>query len=100
MSWQTDNIPALNLIAKYDILHKIVLFNWMPSGYSTTVRKDLVDLMYRIGHSILVDLGSRIFNKIFSFVEHRKEAKVNLPFPILIYGVILHEGFKNMSLKI
>lgn len=64
-----EGIPALNLTTKYAILHKIVLLNWMPIGYATTVREELAELLYRIGRGIQFDLGTIIYNQVYSFVE-------------------------------
>lgn len=42
----SKGIRALNLTAKYVILHKVALVNWKPSGsYAATVRKDLAKLL-------------------------------------------------------
>ena len=86
--WPDLNVlSSALLIAKYSILHKIAIANWMPKFHISTISKDPIVLLYAVGTNVSFDMANVIFQVIISYVE--AETTVGgLPFPSLIHELL------------
>ncbi|XP_019161144.1 PREDICTED: uncharacterized protein LOC109157760 [Ipomoea nil] len=98
-SGDKDYLPSSQLTSKYVILHRLALYNWLPSAHFHTVGKQLAGLLFRIGTKIVFDLGAWIYNHILTLI-HPCEQKVRLPFPNMIFGVLTTQGLEPMPSEV
>ena len=80
-------LSSVVLTTKYPILDKIVIVNWLPRLYISSISKELVVLLYVVGTSVSFDLTKVIFQVVVSNVEFENIVGV-LPFPYLIYELL------------
>nr|GLL29803.1 uncharacterized protein LOC109181161 [Ipomoea trifida] len=85
--------PVLLHSAGYSVLLRLAATNWLPSVNANLMYEKMAFLLFKIRNKLDVDLGSVIFSHIMSFTKRKKEAKVYLPYPSLIYGVLSAQGF-------
>ncbi|XP_024018221.1 uncharacterized protein LOC112090643 [Morus notabilis] len=93
------SFPAAELSLKYSVLHKIALKNWMPSTHSTGVNKPLAKLLYMIGLCFSFDIRQLIYDQIVSNAKVLFTHQV-LPFPSLIYGVLMSQNDIKKSVEV
>ena len=68
----------------------------MPISDKAIVSTSQAELIYKIRHGFPVDLGQRIYDQLLFF--SRDDNKINalgIPFPILIYQLLLSQGFQR-----
>ncbi|XP_019158026.1 PREDICTED: uncharacterized protein LOC109154753 [Ipomoea nil] len=92
VSWPSDGISSLKLTTVYSVLLRLASANWVPAVRRHQVPEHLAGLLYKIRNCLPFNLGMVIFSHLMSFLQ-KKEAKVHLPFPCLIYGVLQDHGF-------
>ena len=90
-----NRLQVSRLTTVYDVLHKIAIKNWLPTRNASVVTKPQAELLYQIGKGKKVDLGKLIFDKIMENVE--KVVKGLIPYPCLIYGVLVSQGFRKKA---
>ncbi|XP_019186460.1 PREDICTED: uncharacterized protein LOC109181161 [Ipomoea nil] len=100
VKWPKGGFQSQKLTTVYSVLLRIAATNWLPGVNKSIVSDKMALLLYKVRNRIDVDLGSIIFSHIMSFTK-KKEAKVHLPFPSLIFGVLTKQGFEpNDSEKV
>ncbi|XP_019198901.1 PREDICTED: uncharacterized protein LOC109192659 [Ipomoea nil] len=92
VSWPSDGISSLKLTTVYSVLLRLASANWVLAVRRHQVPEHLAGLLYKIRNRLPFNLGMVIFSHLMSFLQ-KKEAKVHLPFPCLIYGVLQDHGF-------
>lgn len=78
------------------MLHKLAISNWLPTSNTTTLTLDQSKLLYRIGKSMAFDLGYKIF-QILHRAPFKQSSTSILPFPNLIYAMLLDQGLIRRS---
>ena len=92
VSWPNDSkFPASFLTLKYYVLYNIVVNNWLPSSYTTSVFKDMASLLFAIGRGLPFDLGYIIFSHIETFAGS-KATTIDLPYLCLLTSLFLMNG--------
>lgn len=91
-------VPSQQLTTVYYVLLRLASTNWLPSVNTHLVSKKMAVLLYKIRNMIDVDLSSIIFSHIMTFTK-KKETKVHLPFPSLIFGILKGQGFEPYNLE-
>ena len=87
--WPSKNkVLSSILLVKYSILHKIALFNRLPSLHKTYVTEDMAILLFLISTCKDFDMGKLLFEVIIHNVEHENTYGI-LPLPSLIYEVLM-----------
>ncbi|XP_019153564.1 PREDICTED: uncharacterized protein LOC109150047 [Ipomoea nil] len=92
VSWPSNGISSLKLTTVYSVLLRLASANWVLAVRRHQVPEHLAGLLYKIRNRLPFNLGMVIFSHLMSFLQ-KKEAKVHLPFPCLIYGVLQDHGF-------
>ena len=90
-----NGLQVSRLTTVYAVLHKIAIKNWLPTRNDSVVTRPQADLLYQIGKGKKVDLGELIFDKIMESAE--KVVKGLIPYPSIIYGVLVSQGFRKKS---
>lgn len=85
-------LAAAKLSSFYSILHKIAIKNWTPSTNSTVVTSNQLSVLFAIGTGQPFNLGRIVFDTILQFADGACKGS-KLPFPSLIYGLLLAQGF-------
>ncbi|KAK4342415.1 hypothetical protein RND71_038231 [Anisodus tanguticus] len=85
--------PMSKLTALFATLHKLAIYNWLPSLNETLVTFDQASLLFKFGRNQKVDLGTIIFNHAVNLAE--KQSNSALPYPSLIFQILLNQGFKT-----
>ncbi|KAG9442590.1 hypothetical protein H6P81_018444 [Aristolochia fimbriata] len=80
------SIPASSLTQKYAALHKIAVWNWLPSTHRGSLSKRLVDFVYRVGTEQNFNVGTRIFEHILRVPKSGDQGRI--VFPSLIFGIL------------
>ncbi|XP_019150171.1 PREDICTED: uncharacterized protein LOC109146977 [Ipomoea nil] len=93
VSWPSDGLSSLKLTTFYSVLLRLASANWVLAVRRHLVPEHLAGLLYKIRNRLPFNLGMVIFSHLMSFLQ-KKEAKIHLPFPCLIYGVLQDHGFK------
>ncbi|PNY13323.1 envelope-like protein [Trifolium pratense] len=85
-----SKIFSAKLIAKYALLNKIGVANWVPTSHTLEVSIGMAKFIYVIGTRTAFDFGSYIFDQTY---KHAKSLAVQMPiaFPTLICGIILSQ---------
>jgi hypothetical protein len=93
-------VQSALLKSSYAVLLRIAASNWMPTTHKATVPTSLAELIYKIKQGLSVDLGQRIYDLLLSF--SRDTNKINalgIPFPVLIYQLLLSLGFQKKDVE-
>ena len=62
-SWPAKgNVPSSILSTKFCILHKIIIYNWLPGNHKSHVTKALASLLFQIGTKQRFNLGRLMFD--------------------------------------
>ncbi|KAG9457652.1 hypothetical protein H6P81_002160 [Aristolochia fimbriata] len=86
--WGDSHIfPASKLAPKYAALHKIAIWNWVPTRHRGTIHRSMLEFLYRVGTGQSVNLGMRIFDQIVKVPDQRERLGCII-FPSLIYGIL------------
>ncbi|KAG9445145.1 hypothetical protein H6P81_016485 [Aristolochia fimbriata] len=80
------SIPASSLIPKYAALHKITVWDWLPSTHRGSLSKRLVDFVYRAGTEQQFNVGVKIFEHILQGPKSGEQG--HIVFPSLIFGIL------------
>ncbi|XP_019163597.1 PREDICTED: uncharacterized protein LOC109159939 [Ipomoea nil] len=92
VSWPRDGLPSLKLTTVYSVLLRLASANWVPAVRRHQIPDHLAGFLYKIRNRLPFNLGMVIFSHLMSFLQ-KKEAKIHLPFPCLIFGVLQDHGF-------
>lgn len=87
------------LISLYSVLHKLIVYNWLPSSNTTTLTSDQTILMYKIGHLNQFNLGKTIFDNMVIY-SRKISSKGLQPYSSLIYKLIVAKGFQRTNSEI
>ncbi|MCH98861.1 envelope-like protein, partial [Trifolium medium] len=85
-----DKLSSTKLTAKYALLNKIVVVNWVPTTHSYDVATGLSKFIYAIGTRTKFDFGSYIFDQTIMHA-HSLAVKMPIAFPTLLCGIILKQ---------
>ncbi|XP_019183140.1 PREDICTED: uncharacterized protein LOC109178078 [Ipomoea nil] len=94
VTWPQNGLKSLQLTTVYSVLLCLASANWIPAVRQHFVSDQLVALLYKIRNGLPFNLGDLIFSHIIKTFLKKKEAKVHLPYPSLIFGVLQDHGFK------
>jgi hypothetical protein len=97
----SSGVPASLLKESYAILFKIATSNWLPTTFKSSVTLGHAKLIYKIQRGLSIDLGQRIFDQLLFF--SKDENKINalgIPFPSLIYQIMLSQGFRRDGVEL
>nr|GMC74048.1 uncharacterized protein LOC109191099 [Ipomoea batatas] len=94
VEWPSTGLRSQNLTAVYSVLLRLAATNWLPSVNANIVYEKMGVLLYKVRNKLDVDLGSINFSHIMTFTKKKKEAKIYLSYPSLIYGLLSSQGFK------
>ncbi|MCH95122.1 envelope-like protein [Trifolium medium] len=85
-----DKLSSTKLTAKYALLNKIAVVNWVPTTHSSDVATGLSKFIYAIGTRTKFDFGYYIFDQT---IQHAKSLAVKMPiaFPTILCGIILNQ---------
>lgn len=99
VEWPRDQqgMSSKVISTKYAILHKIVMTNWLAFAHRGSLSLKFVELLYRIGQRISLNLGDLIYHQIMSFTD-LKDPKVNLHYPSLIFSIL--NSSRNEALQL
>ncbi|KAL3616128.1 hypothetical protein CASFOL_040018 [Castilleja foliolosa] len=64
-----EQFLAARLTSLYSVLHKIAIFNWVPSKNSTVVTRPQAQLLYRLGRGIHFNFGQMVFDIVTRFAR-------------------------------
>ncbi|MCH93886.1 envelope-like protein, partial [Trifolium medium] len=83
-------IAATKLTAKYAILNKIAVVNWVPTTHTTSIATGLGRFIYAVGTKTKFDFGTYFFNQT---LLHASSCALQLPiaFPTLLSEMILQQ---------
>ncbi|XP_073294540.1 uncharacterized protein [Primulina huaijiensis] len=84
-------VSVSNLTSLYSVLHKITIRNWTPTTNTTVVTKSQALTLFAIGNCTL-NLGRLIFYTVIQYANGGLKSS-KLPFPSLIYGILVSLGF-------
>lgn len=85
-------LAAAKLSSFYSVLHKIAIRNWTPSSNSTVVTSKQLYVLFDIGTGRSFNFGKMVFDIILQFANGACKGS-KLPFPSLIYGLLVSQGF-------
>ncbi|XP_031108653.1 uncharacterized protein LOC116013140 [Ipomoea triloba] len=94
ISWPNAGLKAQQLTTVYSVLLRIATANWIPTVHTNFVSEKLALLLYKVRNNLAFVLGEIIFSHLKTFLTKKKESKVHLPFPSLIYGMVKLHGFQ------
>ncbi|KAL3635460.1 hypothetical protein CASFOL_020007 [Castilleja foliolosa] len=86
-----EQFPAARLTSLYSVLHKVAIFNWIPSKNSTVVTRPQAQFLYRIGRGIQFNFGQMVFDIVTRFAQSK--AVSSFVFPSLIFNILEAQGF-------
>ncbi|KAL3621980.1 hypothetical protein CASFOL_034176 [Castilleja foliolosa] len=66
--WE-EQLSAAKLTSLYSVLHKIAIFNWLPSKNSTVITRPQAQLLYRLGTGIKFNFGQMIFDCVTKLAQ-------------------------------
>ena len=73
----------------------------MPTTFKSFVTLKQAELMYKIQRGLSVDLGQRIFDQLLFFSkDENKISALGIPFPSLIYQILLSQGFRKDDVEL
>lgn len=93
ITWPKGDISSNLLTTVYSVLFRFAFHNWLPNASRHVVTMKMASLLYKMQNRMSIDLGSFVFEHVMSFTPP-KEAKVHLPYPCLILGILKEKGFK------
>lgn len=89
----SPNLAASNLSCLYAVLHKLVVFNWLPTTNTTSLTLDQAVLMFKIGRGLPFNMGKVIFDYALKAASKTTHSSI-LPYPCLIFSMLTAQGFK------
>ncbi|XP_019163622.1 PREDICTED: uncharacterized protein LOC109159963 [Ipomoea nil] len=92
VSWPSTGLKSLKLTTVYSVLLCLASANYIPAVRHHLVSDQLATLLYKIINRLPFNLGVIIFSHLMSFLKKR-ETKVHLPYPSLIFGILQDHGF-------
>ncbi|XP_057770899.1 uncharacterized protein LOC130990691 [Salvia miltiorrhiza] len=92
-SW-TSKFAASTLSWKYSVLHKIVVYNWLPSKNTTALTKEQAEFIFKVGKPLAFNFGEHVFVNI-SRAAFKSTGGSMLPFPSLIYNLLVKQGLQE-----
>ncbi|KAH6785247.1 hypothetical protein C2S51_037702 [Perilla frutescens var. frutescens] len=95
----TNKISTSKLTFLYSILHKIIVCNWSPTTNTPVLTVDQAFLFFKLGTKIPFSLGHYIFDYVMKAATKTSNTSI-LPFPCLIYPVMVEQGVKLNKKKI
>ncbi|XP_057802108.1 uncharacterized protein LOC131017365 [Salvia miltiorrhiza] len=83
----TSKFAASTLSWKYSVLHKIAVYNWLPSKNTTALTKEQAEFIFKVGKPLAFNFGEQVFANI-SRAAFKSTGGSMLPFPSLIYNLL------------
>ncbi|XP_057800308.1 uncharacterized protein LOC131015849 [Salvia miltiorrhiza] len=90
----TSKFAASTLSWKYSVLHKIAVYNWLPSKNTTALTKEQVEFIFKVGKPLAFNFGEQVFVNI-SRAAFKSTGGSMLLFPSLIYNLLVQQGLKE-----
>ncbi|KAL3640789.1 hypothetical protein CASFOL_015757 [Castilleja foliolosa] len=85
-----EQLPAAKLTSFFSVLHKIAVFNWIPSKNSTVITRPQAQLLYRLGTGMKFNFGQMVFDLVTKFAQSTVVS--SLLFPSLIFNLLETQG--------
>ncbi|XP_057782285.1 uncharacterized protein LOC131000391 [Salvia miltiorrhiza] len=90
----TSKFAASTLSWKYYVLHKIAVYNWLPSKNTTALTKEQAEFIFKVGKPLAFNFGEQVFANI-SRASFKSTGGSMLPFPSLIYNLLVQQKLKE-----
>ncbi|XP_057770949.1 uncharacterized protein LOC130990738 [Salvia miltiorrhiza] len=90
----TSKFAASTLSWKYSVLHKIAVYNWLPSKNTTALTKEQAEFVFKVGKPLAFNFGEQVFANI-SRAAFKSTGGSMLPFPSLIYNLLVQQKLKE-----
>ncbi|XP_057811009.1 uncharacterized protein LOC131025281 [Salvia miltiorrhiza] len=90
----TSKFAASTLSWKYSVLHKIVVYNWLPSKNTTALTKEQAEFIFKVGKPLAFNFGEQVFANI-SRAAFKSTGGSMLSFPSLIYNLLVKQEFQE-----
>ncbi|XP_057775164.1 uncharacterized protein LOC130994152 [Salvia miltiorrhiza] len=90
----TSKFAASTLSWKYSVLHKIAVYNWIPSKNTTALTKEQAEFIFKVGKLLTFNFGEQVFANI-SRAAFKSTGGSMLPFPSLIYNLLVQQNLKE-----
>ncbi|XP_057775099.1 uncharacterized protein LOC130994082 [Salvia miltiorrhiza] len=90
----TSKFAASTLSWKYSVLHKIAVYNWLPSKNTTALTKEQAEFIFKVGKPLAFNFGEQVFANI-SRAAFKSTGGSMLPFPSLIYNLLVQQKLKE-----
>ncbi|XP_075491941.1 uncharacterized protein LOC142530064 [Primulina tabacum] len=84
-------VSATKLTTLYSVLHKVATRNWTLSTNTTVVTKSQALTLFAISNDTL-NFGRMVFSTVMQYADGGLKSS-KLPFPSLIYGILVSQGF-------
>lgn len=94
MLWPAPGLSPGYSVRPYALLHKAVLHNWTPTTNKSKLVQTQAIFLYFLGTGHPIDFGKVAFSHIYYYIE-KPIARYTLPFPSLIYGILLDQGIER-----
>ncbi|KAL3623035.1 hypothetical protein CASFOL_031851 [Castilleja foliolosa] len=88
--WE-EQLSAAKLTSLYSVLHKIAVFNWLPSKNTTVITRPQAQLLYRLGTGIKFNFGQMVFDCVTKLAQPNSGS--SLVFPSIIYNLLESQTF-------
>ncbi|XP_057775322.1 uncharacterized protein LOC130994293 [Salvia miltiorrhiza] len=90
----TSKFAASTLSWKYSVLHKIAVYNWLPSKNTTAITKEQAEFIFKVGKPLAFTFGEQVFANI-SRAAFKSTGGSMLPFPSLIYNLLVKQELQE-----
>ncbi|XP_039115402.1 uncharacterized protein LOC120250637 [Dioscorea cayenensis subsp. rotundata] len=91
-SWgEETKLPASTLTAKYNVLFRLGIQNWLPSPHNSSIVKELALLLFAVGTSKKFNLGRLIFQNIVKEADCTSSS-TSLGYLVLLLQYLLQHG--------
>ncbi|XP_057790983.1 uncharacterized protein LOC131008101 [Salvia miltiorrhiza] len=90
----TSKFTTSTLSWKYSVLHKIAVYNWLPSKNNTALTKEQAEFIFKVGKPLAFNFGEQVFANI-SRAAFKSTSGSMLPFPSLIYNLLVKQELQE-----
>ncbi|XP_039115831.1 uncharacterized protein LOC120251358 [Dioscorea cayenensis subsp. rotundata] len=91
-SWGVETrLPASTLTAKYNVLYRLGIQNWLPASHNSSIVKELALLLFAVGTGKKFNLGRLIFQNIVKEADCTSSS-TSLGYPALLSQYLLQHG--------
>ncbi|XP_057779797.1 uncharacterized protein LOC130998395 [Salvia miltiorrhiza] len=90
----TSKFATSTLSWKCSVLHKIAVYNWLPSKNTTSLTKEQAGFIFKVGKPLAFNFGEQVFANI-SRAAFKSTGGSMLPFPSLIYNLLVKQKLQE-----